>query len=64
MIPSISMSSLSFKANKKNPVRDLYANLLSTIKTAQDKAGVTGTNNNPLTPIPMQGTGQKLDVIA
>ncbi len=66
MIPSISLSSLSFKANAPKSVRGAYAERLNEIKTAQEKAANTETyvSSPSLSPIPMQGTGQKLDIIA
>ena len=69
MIPSIYSSSLSFGANQ-NPVRDLYNAHLNTIsQTAQSQTNnVSSSATEPVStlvnPIPMQGTGQKLDVIA
>ena len=70
MIPSIYSSSLSFGANNQNPVRDLYNAHISTIsQTAQTQKNATPSPSKEsvstlVNPIPMQGTGQKLDVIA
>ncbi len=63
----------SFKANQLNSARDLYdAKLVKNEQTAQSQTNKTANmaNENSLTynstkaAITMQGTGQKLDVMA
>ena len=67
MIPRLSASSLSFRANEVSSVRDAFtAKLDENHKTAQGQNGmVTSTANCQMNnQIPMQGSGQKLDIIA
>lgn len=66
MIPGISASSISFRANELTSVRGAFdAKLDENHKTAQGQNGmVTSSNNSQMNnQIPMQG-GQKLDIIA
>ena len=65
MIPRLAQSSISFKA--ETPVRDVYENMMtrnSQTAQKQNNAVVNMTTNQVKNQIPMQGTGQKLDVIA
>lgn len=65
MIPRLAQSSISFKA--ETPVRDVYENMLKrNSQTAQKQNNVVAniTTNQTKNQVPMQGTGQKLDVIA
>lgn len=62
MIPRLTQSSLSFRANENSSVRDAYdSQVAKNSQTAQkqNQAIINMTNH-----IPMQGNGQKLDVIA
>lgn len=66
MIPRLSQSSVSFKANQS--VRDAYDSLMiKNSQTAQNQnRAITNItpNSNVVNQIPMQGAGQKLDIIA
>lgn len=65
MIPRLAQSSISFKA--ETSVRDVYENMMtrnSQTAQKQNNAVVNMTTNQVKNQIPMQGTGQKLDVIA
>ena len=65
MIPRLVQSSISFKA-EMSP-RDVYENMMTkNSQTAQKQNNVVSNiaTNQVKNQIPMQGTGQKLDVIA
>ena len=65
MIPRLAQSSISFKA--ETSVRDVYENMMtrnSQTAQKQNNAVVNMATNQVKNQIPMQGTGQKLDVIA
>ena len=65
MIPRLAQSSISFKA--ETSVRDVYENMMtrnSQTAQKQNNVVVNMTTNQVKNQIPMQGTGQKLDVIA
>ena len=63
MIQRLEACSLSFKANESLSARDGYrAQMDKNFQTAQKQNSiVTSMSNNQ---IPMQGAGQKLDIIA
>lgn len=65
MIPSLSRPSVSFTANEQN-VRDAFASKLNkNIEMAQKQTSLSMNNGANLNnPVPMQGQGQKLDIIA
>ncbi len=66
MISRLSQTSLSFKANESKNPRDAYdSKLAQNSQIAQNQNHIvqnlpTAKNNQ----VPMQGSGQKLDVIA
>ena len=61
MIQRLSSSNISFEANEVNSAREGYDSLMiKNSQTAQKQNKVIAN----LMPIPMQGTGQKLDIIA
>ena len=62
MIQRLGMSNLSFKANESATPREAYDSLMNkNSQTAQKQNKAVAT---VLNQIPMQGTAQKLDVIA
>lgn len=68
MISRLSQTSLSFKANESKSPRDVYdSKMAQNSQIAQNQNHIvqnlpTAKNNN--NQVPMQGSGQKLDVIA
>ena len=68
MIPRLNQSSLSFQANKAVSPREAYDSHMGKIKQTAVNQSTTAANlaqnQININPIPMQGTGQKLDVIA
>lgn len=62
MIPRLSAQELSFQANEKMSPRESYDALMTkNNQTAQKQNNIVVSMSNQ---IPMQGAGQKLDVIA
>ena len=62
MIPRLAQSSISFGASQAVSPREAYeTQMLKNSQTAQKQTNMVVTLMNQ---IPMQGTGQKLDVIA
>ncbi|MBQ7288016.1 MAG: hypothetical protein IJW73_09675 [Candidatus Gastranaerophilales bacterium] len=63
MIQRLAYAPISFKANEATSPRDAYDSLMNNnVQTAQKQNKiVAATNQNT---VPMQGAGQKLDVIA
>ena len=62
MIQRLASTSPAFKGNNVASPRDSYESLMSkNIQTAQKQNKIVATSNQ--NQIPMQGSGQKLDVI-
>lgn len=61
MIQRLSSSNVSFAAKEANSAREGYDSLMVKNSQVAQKQNKVITN---LTPIPMQGAGQNLDVIA
>ena len=62
MIPRLAQSSITFRGNEATSPRDAYdSQVLKNSQTAQKQTNMVITLLNQ---IPMQGAGQKLDVIA
>jgi len=62
MIQRLAHSNLAFKANENSSARESYDSLL--IKNNQTAQKQNKTVVNFANQIPMQGAGQKLDIIA
>ena len=56
------LSQVSFKGNEVTPARESYDSLL--VKNSQTAQKQNKTVTNLANQVPMQGVGQKLDVIA
>ena len=67
MIQRLSAPSISFRANQLTSARDAYnAKVDNNLKTAQQQNDIISNTPAPSLnrPVPMQGQGQKLDIVA
>ena len=67
MIPRLTQTSISFQASESKSPRDTYTSqMVKNSQTAQkqNRAVANMTSSQAVNQIPMQGVGQKLDVIA